>query len=246
MPELTVDGHRVAVFGQPGDGLLLLHGAGESGSVFSELLRRLPDAFALDLPGHGQSEGVGFDSVGAYAAWVSRVLAAGGWEPQAVGGHSMGGAISLALALDGPFRPKALVLIATGGRLRVNPKLLDSLAGGVFPENFRRAYLSPKAPIALLDRMGTAPVASTHGDFLACDGFDRMQELTSLEGTPTLVLCGTDDQYTPLKYAYALRDAIGAELTVVEGAGHLLPLEAPEQVSAAISSFLARQAKTAP
>jgi pimeloyl-ACP methyl ester carboxylesterase len=246
MPELTVDGRRVAVFGQPGDGLLLLHGAGESGVVFSELLGRLPDAFALDLPGHGQSEGPGYDTIDAYAAWVSRALSAGGWAPRRVGGHSMGGAISLTLALDGPYRPASLLLIATGGRLRVHPKLLESLAGGVFPEDFRRAYLSPQAPGTLLDQMGTAPVASTYGDFLACNGFDRLNDLSRLKGTPTLVVCGTDDRYTPLKYAQALQDAIGAELVVVEGAGHLLPLEAPTQVSAAISAFLSGPKAAAP
>ncbi|MHB1842005.1 MAG: alpha/beta fold hydrolase [Sulfobacillus sp.] len=241
MPELMVDGRRVTVHGQPGDGLLLLHGAGESADVFSDLLERLPDAFAPDLPGHGQSEGPGLNTVAAYANWVSRLLSTGGWTPQMVGGHSLGGAISLSLALSGPFRPKSLVLIATGGRLRVNGQLLSSLAAGVFPENFRRAYLSPQAPVALLDRMGSTPVAVTYGDFLACDGFDRLDDLTSLQGVPALVLVGTDDQYTPLKYAHALVDAIGAQLLVVEGAGHLLPLEAPQKVAAAIAEFLAQQ-----
>lgn len=232
-------GGRLGVLGEPGGGLLLLHGAGESAQVFQPLLGQLPSAFAIDLPGHGQTDGPGLREVEAYAHWVSELLTAQGWQPAAVGGHSMGGAISLAMALDGPYRPSRLVLIATGGRLRVHPELLAALGQGEFPERFRRAYLSAGASDQLLSEMGDPPVEVTHGDFLACDGFDVLERLGELRSTPALILVGDEDQYTPEKYARTLAREMGAGLEVLPGSGHLLPLEAPWAVASAIARFLA-------
>lgn len=231
-------GQRVGLLGRPGDGLLLLHGAGESATVFSQLLRRLPTAFAIDLPGHGETEGSGMRQVESYAEWVSGVLKSAGWAPRAVGGHSLGGAITLSLALSGPFRPSRLVLMSTGGRLRVHPELLGRLAEGEFPERFRRAYLASGSPLHLLTEMGDPPADVTYGDFLACDHFDVLDQLGTIRQTPALILVGDEDQYTPQKYARTLAEKMGAEMVVVPGCGHLLPLEAPEEVATATLRFL--------
>ncbi len=232
-------GRRLGVLGEPGGGLLLLHGAGESAQVFRPILRQLPSAFAIDLPGHGGTDGPGLRQVEAYAQWVSELLAAQGWRPAAVGGHSMGGAISLSMALDGPYRPSRLVLISTGGRLRVHPELLAALGQGHFPDRFRRAYLSAHAPDQLLHEMGDPEVEVTYGDFLACDGFDVLERLGELRSTPALILVGDEDQYTPEKYAQTMAREMGAGLEVLPGSGHLLPLEAPLAAAQAIARFLA-------
>jgi pimeloyl-ACP methyl ester carboxylesterase len=71
-------------------------------------------------------------------------------------------------------------------------------------------------------------------------------EAMNLEGaaqnlsTPTLVLCGTSDIVTPLRLSEKLTDLIpGARLHVVDQAGHMLPLEAPERVNREILEFVA-------
>lgn len=238
MTTLTVDGKKVRLQGNPQGRLLLIHGAGEDSDVFRTLLDHLPDAFAPDLPGHGASQGGGCDDVTQYAQWVGRLLREMGASPPAVGGHSMGGAITLALALDGPYPPRALALIATGARLRVHPDLLSALAGGTFPLAFRQAYLGPDAPQDLLDAMGGAPVPVTHGDFLACDRFDVLSRLGEIH-VPTFVAVGTEDKYTPQKYARTLADTLGGELTLFPGAGHLLPMERPRELGASLADFVA-------
>jgi pimeloyl-ACP methyl ester carboxylesterase len=77
-----------------------------------------------------------------------------------------------------------------------------------------------------------------HGDYTACDAFDVMERLEEVR-CPTLALCGTADRLTPPKYSVYLRDHIpGAELVLVDAAGHMVMLEKPEVVARAVSQFV--------
>jgi pimeloyl-ACP methyl ester carboxylesterase len=59
---------------------------------------------------------------------------------------------------------------------------------------------------------------------------------------PCLVLCGTEDQMTPVKYSQKLaQDIPDSELVLVEGAGHMVMLEAPEEVEAAAQGFMKKR-----
>jgi pimeloyl-ACP methyl ester carboxylesterase len=68
--------------------------------------------------------------------------------------------------------------------------------------------------------------------------FDVIPRLGEVRA-PTLVVVGTDDRLTPPKYAAALRRALpGDRLLEVPGAGHMVALEAPGAVAAAVAGFL--------
>jgi len=250
MPYLDVGGRRAHYLHRapvPAGSLPLiyLHGAGGTHQHWLYQVRDLPrvPTYALDLPGHGQSTGPGYDSIQAYANWLVAFLDAAGLGQVVVAGHSMGGAIALDVALQHPGRVAGLVLIATGARLRVAPGLLDAIRQD-FPAAIGLmgdwAY-GPEAPPEMV-RLGQRQLASAgpeilYGDFEACDGFnvlDRLGEITA----PTLILCGTLDRMTPTKYATYLRDNIrGANLELVEGAGHMLMIEKPGAVAEALASF---------
>lgn len=227
--------------------VVLIHGAGGSHVHWPAALRRLPGAtvYALDLPGHGHSEGEGRQSIGGYRDVVRAFLEAAGLERAILVGHSMGGAIALEVALRYPRRLAGLVLVGSGARLRVAPALLQGLRedypravenlvqwlfAGSAPEQTRRA-----ARRQLLE----ANPGVVLGDFLACDAFDVMAELPRVE-TPTLVVCGTEDRMTPLKYSEYLAAHIpGARLEAIPGGGHMVMLEQPEPVARAVAAFLA-------
>jgi pimeloyl-ACP methyl ester carboxylesterase len=58
---------------------------------------------------------------------------------------------------------------------------------------------------------------------------------------PTLVMFGTADAFVPARYGEDFKKAIaGAEATVIDGAGHMLPYEKTPEIAAAIERFLAR------
>ena len=235
--------------GAPGPPLVLVHGAGGSLRHWPAAVRRLPGrrVIALDLPGHGSSPPPAHGSVGACARSVLGLLDALGVDRAAIGGHSMGGAVALTLALEAPGRVAALALVGTGARLRVAPAILQATAD---PERYRgfgegsaEVSFGPGASAALRREFAegwrAVDAAVAHGDFLACDVFDAMARLGEIRA-PALVVCGTEDRLTPPRYSEYLRDHLaGARLELVPGAGHMVMLEAPEQVAAAIEGLLA-------
>jgi pimeloyl-ACP methyl ester carboxylesterase len=252
MPFLTVAGVRVHyVCHEPMPATLppavFIHGAGGTHQHWLHQVRELPQSstYALDLPGHGRSEGEGCDTIAAYADWLVAFLDAAGLEQAVLVGHSMGGAIALDVALRYPARLAGLGLVATGARLRVAPAILDGIRQR--PEAAVRLIcdtaFGPEASpeMARLGRrqMGAISPDVLYGDFVACDTFDLLGRLAGI-AVPTLVLCGTQDYLTPLKYSTYLRDQIpGATLHLVEGAGHMVMVEQPQRVSRALSGFLA-------
>ena len=141
-------------------------------------LRRLAGyrVYALDLPGHGKSGGVGQQSILAYAQSVASWLEAAGLHRIVVAGHSMGSAIALTLALEIPEKVQGLALIGAGARLRVNPALIDGFSS---PTSFLSTVektiawsFSEYAPKRLVElagkRMAETRQGVLYGDFLAC------------------------------------------------------------------------------
>ncbi len=250
MPYLTVAGmkahylHRQPV-PEEGPPLLFLHGAGGSHQHWLYQVRDLPRSatYALDLPGHGRSEGTGYDTIQAYGDWLVAFLETLGLERAVLVGHSMGGGIALDVALRYPHRVAGLGLVATGARLRVAPALLDGIQHD--PKAAVQlicdwAY-GPEAPPEMV-RLGRRQMSAIspqvlYGDLVACDAFDVMGRLGEI-AVPALILCGTQDRLTPPRYSAYLRDQIaGATLHLVEGAGHMVMVEKPEAVARAIADF---------
>lgn len=241
----TVAGGRSAPSRPP---LALVHGAGGSRLQWPAALRRLEGwtVYSLDLPGHGRSSGPGEKTIEGY---VGRVL---GWAealrlgPAVLVGHSMGGAIAMLLALTAPERVAGLILIGSGGRLRVNPLILE---GTTSPDGLREAVdlvvawafgrqAGSRVVSQSLREMMKTPAPVLHGDFQACDRFDVMDRLCRITA-PTLVVCGREDRLTPEKYSRALAERIPrACLELVEGAGHMVMLERPAEMAKAVRSFV--------
>jgi pimeloyl-ACP methyl ester carboxylesterase len=257
MPYVTVAGQRTFCALYQGDvqgkrNLVLVHGAGGSHLDWPSPLRRLREAnvYALDLPGHGRSEGPGRSSITAYRDFLLAFLDALGLERAVVVGHSMGGAIALEFSLHYPDRLAGLILVGSGARLRVLPAILAGILSDSEVETAFEATVDLVCDYAFgpsaseqLRRLGRQRLLKTppqvlHGDYAACDAFDVMERLREVR-CPTLVIGGTADVLTPPKYAIYLRDHIpGAELVLVDAAGHMVMLEKPEVVAKAVSKFI--------
>jgi pimeloyl-ACP methyl ester carboxylesterase len=228
--------------------VVLLHGAGGTHLSWPPEVRRLAGArvFTLDLPGHGKSPGRGQQSIAGYARCVSEWLGLVGLNRAAFIGHSMGGAIALEMALQYPENVLALGLLATGTRLPIPPDILTDAAS---PTTYRKATeaishlaFSPSTDAHLIElvvrRMAEIRQSVMHGDLLACNDFDVTERIERIRQS-TLVLCGTDDRMTPLRYSQFLADTIpSGKLVVVPTAGHMVMLERPQAVAEALDSFL--------
>ena len=229
--------------------LVLIHGAGGDHLFWPPEMRRLPDyrVITLDLPGHGKTEGPGRQSVQDYARDVAQFLDAVGLSRAVIVGHAMGGAISLALALDFPSRVAGIGLISTGPSLPIPSSVIENAANlSTLPlaikslQNLSIGSQTPENLIGIIFKRLTATRQTLLlNDLLACDRFDLSDCLNAIQ-TPVLVVCGTDDRLTPLHLSEVLSRKIpGAALQTIEGAGHMLVLEQPGRLAKLISVFLA-------
>jgi pimeloyl-ACP methyl ester carboxylesterase len=238
--------------GESGEELpvILVHGAGGTHLHWPSQIRRLPGykVYSIDLAGHGKSEGRGHQNIDAYrksiCRWMDKIHIYSG----VFVGHSMGGAIALSMALKEPERVIALGLVGTGARLRVAQSILEHTASQTtFPlavnEIMRRSFsrnTHPRLIETASQNMEKIRPSVLHGDFIACDTFDVMDDIHKIR-QPTAVLCGQDDQLTPVRYSGYLADKIPkADLHIIPNAGHMVMLEQPQVVSDILSNFLNR------
>jgi pimeloyl-ACP methyl ester carboxylesterase len=227
--------------------ILFIHGAGGSQFVWSCQKNFFEKEFSpvlIELPGHGGSEGDGEDEVAKYAGIVNAFLGAMDLERIFLVGHSMGGAIVQTMALTRPEGIEGIILAGTGARLRVLPMILDGIRNR-FEETIRgitRFAYSGKAPPEVIERgilelMKCRPEV-LYGDFRACDQFDLSNEVRRIE-LPALIICGSEDELTPVKYSQYLQGQIkGSRLEILPGAGHMVMMESPEAFNERIREFI--------
>jgi len=226
--------------------LLLVHGAGGSRLDWPAALRRLPGArvLTLDLPGHGRSTGPGRDTIEGYAQDVCQFLDRLGLERAVLVGHSMGGAIAQQVALCNPDRVAGLVLIATGSKLPIDPalpqRILDAPDATLdwIINNAWGPQITDDLRALAHQRMAQTPPSVLRGDYLACQSFDMRDRLHKITA-PALIIAATDDRMVHLSFSETLAGRIPrAALVVIQGAGHMLPLERPAEVARAVTEWL--------
>ena len=254
MPIVRIDGNQISYWiGRNGllegrEVILFIHGAGGGQFTWSFQKGFFENQFnpiIIELPGHGESGGEGEEEIGRYAEHVHAFLKAMGLQRVFLVGHSMGGAIVQTMALAHPEVMKGIVLVGTGAKLRVFPMILEEIKNH-FEETVRKIAefsFSRKAPRELIER-GVSDLMKCqpeilYGDFLACDRFDIINQVERID-LPTLVLCGNEDEMTPVKYAQFLHQYIkGSKLEVLPEGGHMVMMEAPVVFNEKIKEFIA-------
>jgi len=224
--------------------VIFVHGAGGTGKNWAYQLAGIDgyNLIALDLPGHGRSEGSADDVIQGYSEFIWSFAQALGLGQFVIVGHSMGGAIAMELALTYPKAIKGLIIVDSGARLRVNPYTFEVLSRGEHPlENIKNTYSEKASELVLkeaAEEMKTIPTGVFLADFKACNAFNIMDRIKEINH-PALVICGEDDQMTPVKYSNYLADELRqSTLTIVQDAGHMAMLEQPDLVNQAMRSFL--------
>jgi pimeloyl-ACP methyl ester carboxylesterase len=230
------------VFGERfGDGpvqVLALHGWGRDRRDFDEVLRGL-DAVAVDLPGFGASPAPG-EAIGTagYARLIAPVLDTLD-EPATLVGHSFGGRVAVHLAVLIPDKVRALVLVGV-------PLLRRADAGKSSPPLPYRAVRALRR-IGWVgdDRMERARRRYGSADYQAATGVMRQVLVTVVNESyevqldqihqPVRLIWGSDDADVPVEIAERAMDHLtNAQLSILEGVGHHVCLEAPEAVRATL------------
>src|SRR4030043_1054009 len=237
MPIIRGNGKRISYWigkNGPSEGresVLFIHGAGGGQYTWSyqkAFFEKRFNPIIIELPGHGASEGEGEEEIGRYAEHVYFFLKALALSNVFLVGHSMGGAIVETLALTHPEAIKGISLVGTGARLKVFPMILDGIrsdfagtVGKITEFAYSRKTVSEMIERGVTDMMRCRPEI-LYGDFLACDRFDLMNEEEKID-LPTLLICGKEDELTPVKYSQFFQQRIkGSKLEILPNAGHMV------------------------
>ncbi|KZZ79754.1 hypothetical protein A3766_25390 [Oleiphilus sp. HI0132] len=222
--------------------LVFIHGSGMNSVVWEQQLVHFSHSEAVDLPGHPNGPKLKtmedyVQSVGTYLDTLDDVILVG---------HSLGSAVVLALAAQGHRSLKGMVLIGAGARSKVLPTLLDKLTD-LFAKGDDRIPESVLAMNHRIDeplrsKINAAMQENGAGvllrDLQACNGFDLMNELASID-LPSLIIVGDQDIMTPPKYADYLKKALAnASLALIPGGSHMVFAEQADEVNARIDSFI--------
>lgn len=253
--------------------VLLIHGWSSSSYAMSPLLTLLKKRFrpmAVDLPGYGQSPPyVDKVSIAAYADLMAGLLQQVTQRPATLIGHSMGGMISLTMALRHPDLVERLILLCPtiSGRLSLFVNLfispitilerftaggwlvskLEERMVGITDDLMRPASFAEQSGITQTDyyRLKTDARQKGQGKVRA-ESFWAMREgdLTGKLGQidkPTLVIWGMEDNTVPLRDASLLADEWPeADLRIIPRAGHWPQFEKPKITRRYINSFLSK------
>jgi pimeloyl-ACP methyl ester carboxylesterase len=238
--------------------LMLLHGYPLDGRLWQHQLAGLSDEFrviAPDLRGFGQSTGGGAFSMESQADDVHALAEALNLGKFFLAGLSMGGYITLAYCRKYPStlrgvglidtraeadtpegrknRDKAIELVGLHGSKAIADQMLPKLLA---PETINHRPQLASIVRQMCEQCSPQTIATALAAMR--DRADQTEFLPSL-AEATLIIVGDQDAITPPVIADAMHKAIPqSQLVVIRGAGHLAPLEQPQQVNRALRAFL--------
>ena len=235
--------------------VVFVHGALHDHSVWTLLARHFAHhghgVLAVDLPGHGRSEGPALDDVGALGDWLNDLIDAAGFAAQGTGsagsavgavslvGHSMGSLIALEAAARRPARVARLVMVGTAWPMKVSDALLST------------ARERPRAAMAMINAFSHSttggkpsypgPGAWMHGGNLAL--MERMQDGYSGHGNlfeHDFLVC---DRYQGAPEAAATVTAAGIRTEMILGAKDAMT---PPKAAKQLAGMLGARVQTLP
>lgn len=257
VPTNAITLHAVDV-GQ-GPPLVFLHGLGWDATLWASAARRFDDRYRViagDTRGHGRSDKpAGPYSIDLFAADWLELLDELRIERACLVGFSQGGMIAQVLALEHPERVAALVLVSTACRSDPSAKekmeeriRVAQMQGPVAAAKLAAASIYSKrftdARPDVVERFIAWRAAAEQGPLLeatrAVYGFDVSARLSAVQA-PTLVMYGDEDALTPPPVVRHVADCLPKpELVCVSGAGHMIPIEQPQEFESRLDAFLER------
>lgn len=235
--------------------MVFVHGAGLDHSWFGLQSRYFGyhgrNVLAVDLPGHGRSEGPPIPSIAGMADWVFKLLDEVSVSKCSIVGHSMGSLVALECAERQAQRVERIALIGVAYPMKVSEAFLDAAR-----KNEQTAFdmetiwgHAPQVPLGgnpnpgmwmygdTLARLRRLAPGVLHNDLKACNEYTS--DFANVK-CPVLLVLGKRDVMTPPRAAASLLEKIAtAKSELVEPSGHSLMAEAPDATLDALIQFFA-------
>ncbi len=233
--------------------VVFLHGSGMDHRAFALQTRWFAfngfSVLAPSFPGHSLSHGAACESIEDSAAWLNDLLLALKVEQAHIIGHSQGFLTALEFGRHYPEKLRSLAGIGTADAIPVNPALIETASSNPtqaaemmlqwgFGEQTHMGH-SPTPgmqPIAIGRQIMRAnPLAA---DLRSCAAYQNGAQASEQIQCPTAMLLAGQDKMTPIKAGKAAAARLKARVIEFNNFGHMLPIEAPKQVLAALKEFI--------
>jgi pimeloyl-ACP methyl ester carboxylesterase len=236
--------------------IVFLHGAGLDHSSFALQSRYFGyhgwNVLALDLPGHGRSEGPPIPTIEGMAQWVFTVLDFFKIKAASIVGHSMGSLTALECAAARPERVERIALIGTTCPMKVGEAFLEAARRNEQVAFDMETIWGHAAQVPLggnpnpgmwmygdtLARLARLAPGVLHSDLEACNDYASGLDSAAKVTCPALLILGARDVMTPPKTAKALEEKLkGVKKVTLKPSGHTLMAEAPDATLDALIEF---------
>ncbi len=240
------------------DTVVFVHGAAMDHSVWTLQSRYFAyhgfNVLALDLPGHGQSEGEPRNRIGDYAIWLKTALGESTGRRLHLVGHSMGSLICLETAsrmADTERAPATLSLVGFTWPMAVTPILLDAARDDpreAYAMMTQWSHASPVggepnpgfwAPGGQFRLLENSHPGAVFADLTACNDYDGGADAMARVTCPIRFISGARDRMAPSPLARKMAaEKPGAEIVILPDCGHNLMAESPDGVRDALFEFI--------
>lgn len=232
-----------------GKSLLFLHGWGDEGKTFTELMAAFRSKYrviTLDLPGFGATPPPAeVWGLSEYANFVAAFLKKIKVQPVGVIAHSNGAAVAIKAVASGQLTPEKLVLLGAAG-IRPKKPVRNLLFNAI-------AKTGKVVTVALPDKTRKklrGRLYHTIGsDYRSVEGMEETFKKTVAEDVlhdaaslhlPVLIIYGEGDDATPPALGELFHQEIAnSSFEVIGDAGHFVHLDAKGRVEARLKEFLA-------
>jgi len=255
--DISIDNNKVftmdtgEAFDKDKHSVILLHGSGQSHVVWSLTTQYLSDqnnnVFALDFPGHGNSDGESLKSIESMAEWLDKVINKFGIQSLSLVGHSQGCLVALEYAYNYPSKIKNLIFVAGSYEIPVNKDLIDlALDGNMESLNLmmKWGYGSSKQFIGgnPLQKILNSPREVREVlavDLIACNNYKNGMNAVKKIKCSTLFIFGESDKMIKLDKGKDFAEMVpDSKIHIIKNCGHMIILENAFEMRENIAKFL--------
>ena len=233
------------------DTIVFLHGSGLSHIVWSLAEQYLSNhnynVLAIDLPGHGNSEGACLKSIEEISDWLEKVFKELNIFKLTIIGHSQGCLEALEYSSKYTERIKNLIFVGGSYRMPVNQDLIDLAESGddkAVQLMMKWSYENSKKFIGgnPVEKIISSPRDIREIlaiDLVACNNYKNGSEALKSIKCPTLFIFGELDKMVNLEKGKKFAELIpNAKIHIIKDCGHMIMFEKALEMREKISEFL--------